>query len=89
MVDELINLAGNERATPEARAAAEWGLRRIQRLAGAPLSAAAAPAAQHQAHRALVAADVERFLSRRDAATQRNRPQPPPVSAPSLIPPRP
>jgi uncharacterized protein DUF4953/uncharacterized protein DUF5117 len=77
VVDDLIALAGAERATPEARAVAEWGLRRIARLAAAPVTDADA-----QAHRQLVAADVERFLSRRDAATARTRTLDQPPGAP-------
>jgi uncharacterized protein DUF4953/uncharacterized protein DUF5117 len=77
VVDDLIALAGAERATPEARAAAEWGLRRIARLAAAPVTDADA-----QAHRQLVAADVERFLNRRDAATARARTLDQPPGAP-------
>jgi len=67
VVDQLEELAGDRAASPEARAAAEWGLRRIARsLAQAP---AVAPDAETQAHRALAAADIERFLMRRDAPT--------------------
>jgi uncharacterized protein DUF4953/uncharacterized protein DUF5117 len=77
VVDDLIALAGDERATPEARAAAEWGLRRVARLAAAPGADADA-----QAHRQLVAADVERFLNRRDAATPRARGTDVPPGAP-------
>lgn len=79
VVDELINLAGNERATPDARAAAEWGLRRVARIAGAPATAQSPDA---EAHRALAAADIARFLDRRDAATTRHRPATPPVGVP-------
>jgi len=64
VVDELIRLAGNADAVPEARAAAEWGLRRIQRQLAGPAS----PNPEAQAQRALAAADIDRFLSRRDAA---------------------
>lgn len=66
VVDQLIALASDERATPESRAAAEWGLRRVTRLAGV---ATADPDAQ--AHRQLVTADIERFMGRRDAGTAR------------------
>jgi len=72
VTDELIRLASAERATPEARAAAEWGLRRIVRLAAAP---APGSDAETQAHRELVAADITRFLERRDAGSPR-RPAP-------------
>jgi uncharacterized protein DUF4953/uncharacterized protein DUF5117 len=80
VADELVGLAGNERATPDARAAAEWGLRRIQRMAAGPVTPA--PNADTQAHRALVAADIDRFLSRRDPGVARNRPLPPPSGTP-------
>jgi Met-zincin/Domain of unknown function (DUF5117) len=76
VVDQLIALASDDRATPEARAAAEWGLRRIARLAGA---ATADPDAQ--AHRQLVTADIERFMGRRDAGTSRH---PGPASPPGV-----
>ncbi len=74
LVDELTELAGGERAGPEARAAAEWGLRRIARLAAAPTRDA-----ETQAHRQLAAADIERFLSRRADPT-------PPSSTPAAPP---
>jgi uncharacterized protein DUF4953/uncharacterized protein DUF5117 len=64
VTDELIRLAAADRATPEARAAAEWGLRRIGRLAAARVQGGDA---ETQAHRQLVAADIARFLERRDA----------------------
>ncbi|HET7295714.1 MAG TPA: zinc-dependent metalloprotease [Gemmatimonadales bacterium] len=75
VTDELIRLAGAERATPEARAAAEWGLRRIARLA---TGAAGAADVETQAHRQLVVADITRFLERRDAGL----PTRPPVETP-------
>ena len=70
ILDELIALAGNADATVESRAAAEWGLRRISvRLNGAPPTNR-----ESAAHRALAAADVQRFLERRDAGTGRSKP---------------
>jgi hypothetical protein len=79
VLDQLVRLAGEPAATPEARAAAEWGLRRITRtLARAP----AAADAETQAHRELAAADIERFLSRRDAATKAPVSPPAPPLAP-------
>jgi hypothetical protein len=74
VVDELIELAATARATPEARAAAEWGLRRI----AARLRPVVQVAPEVQAHRALAAADITRFLERRDGATGR----PAPLAAP-------
>ena len=70
VVDQLVALASDERATPESRAAAEWGLRRVARLAGA-----ATGDPETQAHRQLVTADIERFIGRRDAGTS-HRPGP-------------
>ena len=77
VVDALIRLAADSNATPEARAAAEWGLRRIA-LAAAP----ARSGTENEAHRRLAAADIERFLERRDGATQR----PQPLAAPPGVP---
>ena len=80
VVDELCRLAGDPAATPEARAAAEWGLHWIARsLARAP---AAAPDPETQAHRELAAADIERFLSRREEPTARPTVPPAPPGAP-------
>ncbi len=74
VVDELIALGGGERSSPEARAAAEWGLRRIARLARAR---AADP--ETAAERELVLADIDRYLTRRDAPTpKRQAPEAPP-----------
>jgi hypothetical protein len=78
VLDELLALAGNSDATVESRAAAEWGLRRIAAmLKGAPPSNS-----ESAAHRALAAADVDRFLNRRDAATARSTPVTTPPGAP-------
>jgi hypothetical protein len=68
-VDELIQLAGNPDAVPEARAAAEWGLRRILGLVEdrQPLSAS------DGAHLEYTAADISRFLARTDADPGRGR----------------
>ena len=74
VVDELIELAHRSEATPEVRGAAEWGLRRIARQLAAP----SRTAGEALAHRQLAAADIERFLSRRDAPTTR----PEPLAAP-------
>ncbi|MGE5745518.1 MAG: zinc-dependent metalloprotease [Gemmatimonadota bacterium] len=78
-LDQLRRLAGDPDATPEARAAAEWGLRRIARtLARSP----AAADAETQAHRELAAADIERYLSRRDEPTKAPVSPPAPPLAP-------
>ncbi len=76
VVDELIELAHRGNATPEVRAAAEWGLRRIARQLAAPPPGRVTGEAL--AHRQLAAADIDRFLSRRDAPTA----QPQPLAAP-------
>jgi hypothetical protein len=78
-LDQLRRLAGDPDATVEARAAAEWGLRRIARtLARAP----AVADAETQAHRELAAADIERYLSRRDEPTKAPVSPPAPPLAP-------
>ena len=76
VVDELIELAHRSEATPEVRGAAEWGLRRIARQLAAPPPSRAT--GEVLAHRQLAAADIDRFLSRRDAPTTR----PEPLAAP-------
>jgi hypothetical protein len=81
VVDELIRLATNDGATVEARAGAEWGLRRI--AGGLGNEQPAAPATE--AHRMLVAADIQRFLERRAAPTPLSPPLPVPPDMP-LIP---
>jgi len=73
VLDQLINLAANEQATVEARAAAEWGLRRISDLVRAPRLP------EEQAHHQLALSDIERFLNRRAEPTERSgyRAEPP------------
>ena len=78
VVDELIRLAADTAATSEARAGAEWGLRRVARLLQAPSKAES----EEAAHRAFAAADIDRFLSRRDAPTPRTEPIPAPPGTP-------
>lgn len=83
VVDELIRLAADADATVEARAAAEWALRRIAgRLTSGERTAAASPG---EAHRTLAAADIQRFLERRAAPTALAAPLPIPPNMP-LIP---
>ena len=72
VLDELIDLAGDRNATVQARAGAEWGLRRIQRLLQQP--AARTASADAQAHRALALADVQRFLDRREGPAPKSEP---------------
>jgi len=77
VVDELIELARSS-AAPEVRGAAEWGLRRIARQVAAPSRVAG----DALAHRQLVGADIDRFLSRRDTPTARPQPLTAPPGAP-------
>ncbi len=77
VVDGLLQLAGDDDATVEARAAAEW---RLMQLADA-VDQRAASVPEVQAHLALALGDIHRFLGRRDDATSRSNPlQPPPGS---------
>ena len=78
VVDELVRLGSDPRATVESRAAAEWGLRRI----AGTLRARRQGGPDDEAHRALAAADIERFLQRRDAPTPRAEPPGAPVGTP-------
>ena len=59
VADELIVLAADAGATPEARGAAEWGLRRVLTRAARP-----ADGAEAAAHRQHVVATIDRFLER-------------------------
>jgi hypothetical protein len=69
-VDALLDLAAEATATVEARAAAEWGLRRILET----VQAAEPRSPDAQAHRSLLWGDIERFLNRRDNGTERSVP---------------
>lgn len=69
VVDELLDLAADAQATVEARAAAEWGLRRVLDQAR--------PTGRNPgvvAHRLHVAADIERFLDREWEVRDRSEP---------------
>jgi hypothetical protein len=79
LVDVLMNLAGDAGATVEARAAAEWGLRRIAARADQVTADAEGPA---QAHLQLAAADIQRFLDRRYEGGARSDPLAPPSGVP-------
>jgi hypothetical protein len=70
VVDELIALAADDGATIEARAGAEWGLRRIFEM----IQAEEARVPEEQAHRVLAWADIERFLNRQAEPTDRSSP---------------
>jgi hypothetical protein len=78
LLDELVRLAADEGATVEARAGAEWGLARI----AAAIDARRPSSPQDEAHDALAAADITRFLERRDAGTERSQPTTAPRGTP-------
>jgi len=79
LVDALIDLAADERASVEARASAEWGLGAIAQVAGSVPSDAPDPVV---AHARLAAADIERFLSRHFTGVGRTAPLDPPSGTP-------
>jgi hypothetical protein len=68
VVDELIDLAANRSASVETRAGAEWGLRQISEL----IQTTDAGTPSDQAHRLLAWSDIDRFLNRRAATTERS-----------------
>jgi hypothetical protein len=70
VVDELIDLAANEDATVEVRAAAEWGLHRISDAIRTRM--ALLPA--EEAHQTLVREDIRRFMNRSFDSTRRSEP---------------
>jgi hypothetical protein len=78
VVDELIRLAADPEASVDARAGAEWGLRRIAGMAAVREGMAGMEAA----HRQLVRADIERFLERRAEDAPRTAPTQPPAGTP-------
>lgn len=83
VVDELMELASSERAAPQARAAAEWGLGRVsRRLPEANRAAADGADPEEVAHREAVAADIARFLSRDFDERVRPGPLAPPRGTP-------
>ena len=79
LVDGLIDLAADDGATVEARAAAEWGLRRVAALAG---ERALSAEPSEEAHLELAAADIRRFLERRFEGGARTDPLAPPPGTP-------
>jgi len=79
LVDALIDLAADDDASAEARAAAEWGLRRIGERATLAADAAEGPG---RAHLELAAADIHRFLDRRYEGGDRTDPLSPPPGTP-------
>jgi hypothetical protein len=78
VVDELLRLAADAEASVEARAGAEWGLRRIAGMAAVREGMTGMEAA----HRQLVRADINRFLDRTVEPTRRTEPIPPPAGTP-------
>ncbi|MGD8699720.1 MAG: zinc-dependent metalloprotease [Gemmatimonadales bacterium] len=78
VLDELVRLASDADATVEARAGAEWGLRRV----AAAIEAREALSPEMEAHDALAAADIVRFMERRDGGTESSEP----LTAPSGTP---
>ncbi len=78
VLDELTGLAADTNATVEARAAAEWTLRNLRETITRRRALTAADAA----HLDLAAADITRFLERREAPTPRSRPLDSPPGSP-------
>ena len=81
VVDELLALAANEDATTEARAAAEWGLRRAQSRAASASNtgdAADPTAATVVAHAGRVVRTIDRYFERPWAAGERTEAPPGP-----------
>jgi hypothetical protein len=68
VVDELMNLASNANATVESRAASEWGLRSIAEM----IQTRVVRLPEEEAHLALAAADIQRFIDRRMEAPERS-----------------
>jgi hypothetical protein len=79
LVDGLVDLASDENATVEARAAAEWGLRQIRERADAGARGADASTL---AHLQLAASDIERFMERRFEGGRRTDALAPPPGTP-------
>jgi hypothetical protein len=78
VIDELIDLASNANATVESRAAAEWGLRNISEM----IQTRVVRLPEEEAHQALAAADIQRFLDRRMVGTERSGADAPPPGTP-------
>jgi hypothetical protein len=83
VVDELISLAADPSATVESRAAAEWGLHRISEM----IDTRAVRLPEEEAHQALAAADIQRFLRRMVTATDLSEALPAPPASPIGQPP--
>lgn len=78
VVDELIDLAANEEATVEVRAAAEWGLHRVEDV----IRTRSALLPVEEAHQTLVLEEIRRFMTREFGTTQRSKPQAAPPGTP-------
>lgn len=78
VVDELIDLAANEVATVEVRAAAEWGLHRISDA----IRNRTALLPDEAAHQTLVREDIRRFMNRQYDAAKRSEALPAPPGVP-------
>jgi len=78
VVDELIDLAANEDATVEVRAASEWGLHRISDVirTRTPLLPA------EESHQTLAREEISRFMNRQFETTRRSEPLPAPPGTP-------
>ena len=75
VVDELIDLAANQEATVEVRAAAEWGLHRIADV----IRTRTAFLPAEESHQTLIREEIRRFMNREfDAAKRSESLQPPP-----------
>lgn len=78
VLDRLTDLAADPQATVEARAVAEWGLRRILDL----IQNQDLVLPDEEAHRQLAWADIDRFLNRRESGTPRSEPRALPPGTP-------
>ncbi|MFC1639150.1 zinc-dependent metalloprotease [Gemmatimonadota bacterium] len=78
VVDELIDLAANDEATVEVRAASEWGLHRIEDV----IRTRTALLPTEAAHQTLVREEIRRFMTRQFETTRRSEPQAAPPGTP-------
>jgi hypothetical protein len=78
-VTRLMDLAANDAASPQVRAAATQGLRELQQRVGTPVGITDA---NELAHLRATFEDIERFLTRPDAPRKRTAPLPAPPSDP-------
>jgi len=78
VVDELIDLAANDEATVEVRAASEWGLRQISDM----IRTRTALLPAEESHQTLVMEEIRRFMNREYDSTRRTDPLPAPPGTP-------